>query len=94
MATTFNVTTASQVVFPYKERQGWTIQNISDTTINVTFDNSGVVTTSAGASPGVTLEPQERISATSGARDYTSPRNTVAVIHGATGTKIISIQEW
>jgi hypothetical protein len=94
MATTFNVTTASQVVLPYRERQGWAIQNISDATINITFDNSGVVTTSAGASPGFTLAPNEKIISTSGSRDYTSPWNAVAAIHGSAGNKVLSVQEW
>jgi len=90
----FNVTSTSQVVLPYGERQGWTIQNISDVTINITFDGSLTVTTSTGTNPGVTLVPQEKMSVTAGARDMTSPWNQVCAIHGSAGNKEISIQTW
>lgn len=90
----YNVTATSSQALVYKERQGWSIRNLSDVAINVTFDGTTPVTIDSGTNPGVQIPVGQTLICTSGARDYSTPWNAVHVIHASTGNKRISIQEW
>jgi len=89
-----NVTSTSSQILAYKERQGWSIRNLSDVAINVTFDGSDPVTIDSGTNPGVQIPVGQTLICTSGARDYSTPWNAVYAIHAGTGNKRVAIQEW
>ena len=93
MGATVNVTTTASDVLPYAERQGWLIENKSDAAIQLIWDGTDV-TASTGANPGMTLNPSQRISATTGARDKGTPWNKVSAIHSSTGNKQLSVFSW
>ena len=90
----YNVTATSSTALTYKERQGWSIRNLSDVAINVTFDGTAPVTIDSGTNPGVAIPVGQTLICTSGARDYSTPWNPVYAIHASTGNKRIAIQEW
>ena len=93
MGALLNVTTAAQDALAYGERQGWTIENRSDVPISFCFDGS-VGTNSAGTNPGITLDPGEKWTSTSGMRDASTPWNRVSVIHNSSGNKPLFIHNW
>lgn len=93
MGKLYGVTTSATDALDYKERNGWTIENKSDVAIQLIWDGS-TVTASGGSNPGFTLNVNDKLSLTSGARDMETPWARVSVIHSGTGTKNISVIEW
>lgn len=90
----YNVTSTSTEALPYKQgRWGWSIRNMSDVPINLTFDGTAPVTIDSGSNPGMALSPGQALHCTR-ENNERSPRNQVNVIHASTGNKRISIQEW
>lgn len=90
----YNVTTTSSEALPFRQgRWGWSIRNLSDVAINLTYDGSAPVTIDSGSNPGEQIAPGETIRCTREFNERT-PANAVNVIHASAGNKRVSIQEW
>lgn len=90
----YNVTATSSEALPFRQgRWGWSIRNLSDTAINITYDGTSPVTIDSGSNPGEQIASGSTIRCTREFNERT-PANAVYVIHASTGNKRISIQEW
>lgn len=91
MITPFNATTSPTKISDAKFRAGLIIQNLSDTDIYVAVEGSSDVTAGGGAKPGMLIKANGGTVTADGPH---CPQHAIWVIHGGTGSKAGTIQEW
>lgn len=91
MISSFNATTSATQISAGKHRAGLCIQNLSDTDIYVALEGSSDVTAGGGAKPGVKIPANGGTLTMDGTH---CTRHAIFVIHGGSGNKAGTIQEW
>lgn len=95
MPTKVNVTTSATLVSAAKQRQFIAIQNQSDTSIYLAWDDTAVgVTVDSGAAPGFRIDAGDSLILSADVRHpVLAFSGAIYAIHGGTGNKAVSVQE-